>query len=346
MEWEKQLFCARARQAAAPLPDRVRRTARSAVCLHSLCLDKCAPAAYHEVSRRVASHEDRSGSHCAAAGSPLPAVNVIDFHTHIFPDRIARQAVEALAAESGSYRPRADGTLKGLLASMDRAGIGLSVVANIATRPAQAESILGFCRRIAGPRIAPLVSFHPDSRPDEAGTLLDRASAAGIRGVKLHPMYQDFAIDDRKMFPFYQLIEHYGLFVVFHTGYDIAFPGDDRADVDRVGAVAGRFPGLTIVATHVGGWKQWDRAARLGPCANVLTETSMTLTEISDDAFLRAIEPFGPDRVLFGSDSPWTDQAEMLQRTRGLVLPDDVMEKILYSNAARLLGSAGRSGRD
>ena len=264
-------------------------------------------------------------------------MTVIDFHTHIFPDKIARQAVDKLAEESGEYQPRTDGTLSGLLASMDRAGIDASVIANIATRPSQALPILEFCGHIQGGRIVPTVSFHPENTMDEVEMVLTRGAAMGLRGVKLHPMYQGFAIDDRKMFPFYQLIEHFGFFVIFHTGLDIAFPGNLQADVERVKRLATEFRGLTIIATHVGGWRQWDRAGILGRLENVYTETSMTLTEMDDDAFVRLLSLFGEDRVLFGSDSPWTDQGEMLERTIQLKIADNRKERLLYRNALSLL---------
>jgi uncharacterized protein len=268
-------------------------------------------------------------------------MNIIDFHTHIFPDRIAKQAVERLAEESGEYTPRTDGTLKGLLASMDHADIGASVVANIATRPAQMLPIFDFCRSIAGKRIAPLISVHPGNSMDEVNTLFLQAADAGIKGVKLHPMYQGFFIDDRRMYPIYQLIEHFGFFVVFHTGYDIAFPGNTQADVERVFTIAKEFRDLVIVTTHVGGWRQWDRAGILGTCMNVYTETSMTLTEMADDEFVKVLSKFDEDRVLFGSDSPWTDQKEMLDRTLRLKLSEGRKEKMMYRNAATLLGTGG-----
>jgi len=268
-------------------------------------------------------------------------MDIFDFHTHIFPDKIARQAVAKLAEESGEYQPRTDGTLKALLSSMDQAGIAASVVANIATRPSQALPILEFCGRILGPRIVPTVSFHPDNTLDEVSSLLAEAARLGIRGVKLHPMYQGFAIDDRKMFPFYQVIEHYGFFVIFHTGLDIAFPGNLQADVERVKNLAEQFRELTIVATHVGGWRQWDRAEMLGRLENVYTETSMTLTEMGDEMFVRLLSQFDENRVLFGSDSPWTDQKEMLDRTMRLNMPDGRKERLFFRNAMSLLKREG-----
>jgi predicted TIM-barrel fold metal-dependent hydrolase len=101
--------------------------------------------------------------------------------------------------------------------------------------------------------------------------------------------------------------------------------------------VANWFKDLNIVCTHVGGWKQWDRISCLSDCKNVYTETSLTLSEISDDEFIKAISYFDEDRVLFGSDSPWTDQKEMLDRTLRLKISDTLKEKMMYNNAAKLL---------
>jgi hypothetical protein len=87
----------------------------------------------------------------------------------------------------------------------------------------------------------------------------------------------------------------------------------------------------------VGGWKQWDRIGCLSDCRNVYTDTSMTMTEVDDEEFVRLLGHFDENRILFGSDSPWTDQKEMLERTLRLKIPDDFKEKMLYKNAAELL---------
>ena len=265
-------------------------------------------------------------------------MNIIDFHTHIFPDKIAKTAMDALSAESGDYRPCADGTLQGLLDSMKRANISASLVANIATKPNQMRPILEFCKEIKSESIHPLISFHPSNDTYEVEDMFGEAHVAGIRGVKLHPMYQNFFIDDKYMYGFYELMASFGFYVMFHTGYDMAFPGNKQADVERVAKVANWFKDLTIICTHVGGWKQWDRISCLSACRNVYTETSLTLSEISDDEFIKALSHFDEDRILFGSDSPWTDQKEMLERTLRLKISDRLKEKMLFANAALLLG--------
>jgi uncharacterized protein len=270
--------------------------------------------------------------------APCTTMQYIDFHTHIFPDKIAKQAMDTLAADSGDYRPCTDGTLNGLLASMKRAGISASLVANIATKPAQMFPIFEFCRQIRSEAIHPLISFHPSNDTYEVEDMFGQAQREGLRGVKLHPMYQNFFIDDKYMYGFYELMASFGFYVMFHTGYDMAFPGNTQADVERVKKVADWFKDLTIVCTHVGGWKQWDRIGCLSNCENVYTETSLALCEVSDEEFVRLIGRFDENRVLFGSDSPWTDQKIALERTLQLPIPDRVKEKIFSGNARTLLG--------
>ncbi len=264
-------------------------------------------------------------------------MRVIDFHTHIFPDKIAEEALKRLSEHSGPYSPKTNGTLSGLLSSMDHAGVELSVVANIATKPTQVEPILTFSQQILSERIYPLVSFHPDNSLAEVEELLRKASSAGLKGIKLHPMYQDFFIDEEKMFPYYELVSKHGFFLFFHTGFDIAFPGNTQAEVERIARLAEQFPSLTIVATHTGGWKQWDRIGVLTGYENIYTEISMTITEVSEEEFVDLLHRFDSQRIFFGTDSPWTDQKEMIDRLLRLPLSRELTERLLYDNARRFL---------
>ncbi|HHN63790.1 MAG TPA: amidohydrolase [Nitrospirae bacterium] len=264
-------------------------------------------------------------------------MDIIDFHTHIFPDEIAERALLRLSEHSGDYRPCTNGTLGGLLSSMEEAGITLSVVANIATKPSQVVPILNFCKKIKGQRIYPLISIHPRTSHAEVMEVMKEAKASGIYGVKFHPMYQEFEIDSPGMYPLYEILISEGFFAVFHTGYDIAFPENHNADLDRLAHVAGRYPELEIVTTHLGGWRQWERIGEIAGFENIYTEISMTLTEMSDEDFLKTLSAFNPERVFFGTDSPWADQKEMVKRVMALPLRSELKEGMLFRNALNFM---------
>lgn len=76
---------------------------------------------------------------------------IIDVHTHAFLDHIASIAMEKLEHSSNS-KAYLNGTIADLLRSMDKAGIDVSVMACVATSPAQFNSIFTWCKSIAGPR--------------------------------------------------------------------------------------------------------------------------------------------------------------------------------------------------
>ena len=168
-------------------------------------------------------------------------LGIIDFHAHAFPDQIAEAAVPALA-EKGNVTPCLDGKISSLLVSMDRAGVEKSVLCSIATRPGQFESILNWSKEISSERIIPFPSFHPENPKGLENIRLIRQE--GFLGVKMHPYYQQFAIDEERMLPLYEEIMANDLVLVMHTGYDIGFPREDIAGPARIKRVIDRFPNL------------------------------------------------------------------------------------------------------
>ena len=262
------------------------------------------------------------------------ASRIIDFHVHAFPDDVAGRAVSRIQ-ESAGVIPALDGRVTSLLASMDAAGIGRSVVLSIATKPRQFESILAWSREVAGGRLLPLLSVHP---ADPAAPEKIRAAAdEGFPGFKLHPYSQDYDLDDRAMDSVYAALQDTGLICVSHTGFDTAFPLVRRADPPRIVRVLDRFPRLKLVATHLGAWKDWELVARHLAGADLWIDTSYSLDFMPQAAARDLILSFPADRVLFGSDSPWADQARSLAVIRDLGLDAEREEAILSGNAEKLL---------
>jgi hypothetical protein len=261
---------------------------------------------------------------------------LIDFHAHAFEDTLAAKAIPFLE-EEGHVKAATDGRVVSLIDSMDHAGIDRSVICPIATKPSQFEGIRRWARtvRATQPRLEMLLSIHPDD--PEALARIDETAADGFKGLKFHPYYQKFILDDERLFPLYERIAACGLFVVFHTGFDIAYPPERVCDPVRVRRVIDTFPTLKFVATHLGGWRDWENARKYLIGRPVFIETSYCLAEMPREEARAMILDHPADRILFGTDSPWADQAEELLRWHTLGLPVDRLAAALGGNAARLL---------
>lgn len=263
-------------------------------------------------------------------------MKVIDFHTHAFPDNLAEKAIDALEEHSGDYQAHHNGTISGLLASMDRAGIEKSVVVSIATKPSQVPRITDWSISIDSERIIPFGSIHPLYRDFERE--IDRIREGGLKGIKLHPMYQEFTVDDPDLFPLYRAIAERGLVVLFHAGNDIAFPVTGQAAPRRFRRLREEIPGLKMVVSHLGGWTDWDEVETELLGKPVYLETSFGIGEAEPEQFSRIIANHPPEYLLFGTDSPWLDQSKELAAWKALDLPRERREMVFHKNAERLLG--------
>lgn len=258
----------------------------------------------------------------------------IDFHTHAFPDQVAASAIPALE-KKGNVKAYLDGTVSGLLASMNRSGIEKSVICSIATRPEQFQPILEWSSSIRSPRIIPFPSVHPADPALEDHIAL--IAAQGFKGIKLHPYYQEFHLDDPDLDPLYGAVVDHGLLLVVHTGLDIGFPPDDRAAPRRILNLVRRFPALRLVTTHLGGWNMWDEVRRTLTGRPIYMELSFSLDFLDQIRLRDMIESHPPGHVLFGSDSPWADQATTLRMLGRLGLDEKLYQGIIRENARKLL---------
>jgi predicted TIM-barrel fold metal-dependent hydrolase len=259
---------------------------------------------------------------------------LIDFHAHAFPDALAGRAINQLE-HGGGVKAFLDGRVSSLLASMDGAGIRTSVVCSIATKPEQFDPILKWSQAVASPRIVPLPSIHPKD-PDLVGQA-HRVAEAGLRGIKLHPYYQNFAIDDETLFPLYRALDKLGLFVVCHTGFDFAFPRDRRADPLRILRVLDRVPSLHFITTHMGAWDDWDEVEKHLLGKPITMDISLSLELLGQERARAMLSAHPADRILFGTDSPWSSQSESLRMVRSLELDKEREQRLLSKNAEALL---------
>ncbi|MFC1844954.1 amidohydrolase family protein [Thermodesulfobacteriota bacterium] len=261
---------------------------------------------------------------------------IIDFHAHAFPDQVATSAIPYLE-EEGDVKANHDGRVSSLLAIMDREGVDKSVICCIATRPSQFEAILSWCKKIRTDRIIPFPSFHPtDPQKEEHITQIKNE---GFKGIKMHPYYQQFFLDDEKLYPAYDQISELGLILVMHTGFDIAFPRIRKCDPRQVLNVMKRFPKLKMVTTHLGAWQQWLEVEDLLAGKEIYMDISYTLDQIDPRTARRIILKHPKEYILFGTDSPWSGPQKTYKNLQALKLGDEREELIIRKNGLALLES-------
>lgn len=259
---------------------------------------------------------------------------VIDIHTHVFPPAVAKRALGGLI-DRAKVTPYYDGTAEGLLALMDRSGVDVSVLCPVATNAGQVESINTFSASLASRRLVPFGGMHPDYPEPESE--IERMVSLGIRGIKFHPEFQDFDPLEPRMHRIYRAAAAHNLPVLFHAGED--------PDFETVRGVPRTFkrliaenPDLTIILAHLGGYRVWDEVAEHLLGERVYLDTAYTLGHLPAEDVSAIMRGHGFDRILFGSDGPWTDPAAEIVELRELGLPADDLECVLWRNAAQLLG--------
>lgn len=177
---------------------------------------------------------------------------IVDFHVHTFPDKIAAAAVAKLAAIS-SMEPFTDGTVSSTLSHLGDWGTDRAVLLSIATKPGQQHTI-NDCAIALNQRypdqVTALGCIHYDN-PDVTQEL-ERIAAAGIRGIKIHPDYQDCEIDDPRWDEAFSACEQLGLFVLTHAGFDPVSPKHIYAPPEKSARVLQRHPRLKLVLAHLG----------------------------------------------------------------------------------------------
>jgi predicted TIM-barrel fold metal-dependent hydrolase len=261
---------------------------------------------------------------------------IIDFHAHAFPDQIATSAIPYLE-EEGDVKANHDGRISSLLAIMDREGVDKSVICCIATRPSQFEAIVSWSKQISSDRIIPFPSFHPDD--PQAVEHISQIKEEGFKGIKMHPYYQQFFLDDEKLYPAYEKISELGLILVMHTGFDIAFPRIRRCDPRQILNVMTHFPELKMVTTHLGAWQQWAEVEDLLAGRKIYMDISYTLGQIDNQTARRIILKHPREYLLFGTDSPWSGPQKTYKQLQALELGDEREELIIRKNGLALLES-------
>ena len=249
---------------------------------------------------------------------------VIDAHCHIYPQKIAEKAVGGTDRFYGVTSVN-KGTIPDLLEKGDKAGIDRFVVQSVATTPHQVQRINEFIAESvnsAPHRFTGLGTLHPESE-DIAGDI-EHLVSLGLKGVKLHPDIQAFKIDDYRCLKIYEECEKRGLIILLHTGdnrYDFSNP-------NRLLPVVKIYTDLKVIGAHFGGYSIWDEAARkLHDIDNFYVDCSSTFGFIEKTKAKELIKQYTADKILFGSDSPWSRADEEIRTLKGLDIAEEEKQK-------------------
>lgn len=279
---------------------------------------------------------------------------IIDMHTHIFPEKISADVIEKLSRISRTPA-FTDGTLTGLKKSMDAAQINFSVILPVATTTKQVEKInssaAALNEKFSGDGIISFGCIHPDytNYREELG----RVKNFGLKGIKIHPVYQDINLDDKKYLRIIYRAAELDLIVVTHAGLDIGFPGVVRCSPKMAKNVVEEVGEFKFILAHMGGWKNWSDVLKILSGTGIFIDTSFSTGKIiprkdfhwqEDDLklldaaqFMDFVKIFSAKRILFGTDSPWTSALTSIEFIKNLPLTDADKNKILGLNAKKIL---------
>ncbi len=259
---------------------------------------------------------------------------MIDFHTHMFPEKIAGKTLAFLSGRCG-IAPFTDGTPHGLKDSTEEAGLDFSVALPVVTNPGQFDSINRFAEPYREGKILSFGGIHPEN--EDYKDKLQELKNRGFRGIKLHPDYQETFFNDIRYKRIISYASELGLIISVHAGFDPGYPDCVHCTPAMAREVLDEVKPEKLVLAHMGGFLRWDEVEQELVGRDVWFDTAVVFGKIPDDQFIRICRNHGMDRILFATDSPWSGQKESVGYFRKMDLSDDEKRQILSENAKKLL---------
>ena len=259
-------------------------------------------------------------------------MKLIDIHTHIYPPAIARKAAASIREFYQLGTEEMDGTAETLLQRGDEAGIDRFVILPVSMRPERTRHINDFIlsQVAVQPRFLGFGTIHAgmENITEEVGYIMEN----GLRGLKMHPDSQVFAIDDPRLFPAYEMLQG-KLPVILHMGdkrYDYSHPA-------RLRRVLENFPDLPVIAAHFGGDGMYETAYECLHDKNCIFDVSSSMMFMEDGIAEKFINIYGAERMAFGTDYPLWNPVPETKRFLQLKLTDEQFEQIGHKTAERIL---------
>ncbi len=258
-------------------------------------------------------------------------MNIIDMHTHVYPDPIAMKAARSIR---NYYHLGADmdGTVATLLERGTAAGVTHYLILPVAVKPEHVHSINQFTRQQmeAHDCFTGFGTIHAGM--ENLMEEVERIPSMGLKGIKLHPDCQQFNIDDPRLFPVYEAVQG-KLSLMIHLGderYNYSHPA-------RLRKVLKEFPNLQVCAAHFGGHTMYEEAKENLSDTSCILDISSTLMFLDKKTAEGYVNHYGAERLAFGTDYPVWDPKQEVERFLSLDLTDQQKEQIAWKTAARFL---------
>ena len=266
------------------------------------------------------------------------SLQCLDFHNHIFPEKVANKIIDDLHKEG--FTPYGTGTILGLRKEMENSGVKACAALAVAVSPSLVEVTNSWILDKKGDGLFPVGSIHPLFR--EFKPEVKRLKEAGIKGIKFNALFQNFHPDDERAFPLYEELVNQEMFLMFHSGPGmLTKPGQEvYATPERLRRILDLFPRMTLIAAHFGGFHMIEESRKhlLGRDVYIDTSYPPGLCFEPQNWVVDVITSHDPDRILFGTDTPFARQKEDLEYILNLPISAELKEKILWKNGRRLLG--------
>ncbi|MDR0956254.1 MAG: amidohydrolase [Endomicrobium sp.] len=258
-------------------------------------------------------------------------MDIIDAHTHIWPEKIAFKAksyLENVINHQIAILP----TFDNLLRYMDVAGVSKSVISSVASRPDQVVPINNWLFSLKYERIIVFAAIHPFlyNFKEELKRIKDNCF-----GVKLQPNFQNFYVNDEKIFHFYEELEKLQLPILLHCG--VSYCGDVKSSPDKVEKIIVKFPNIKIIGAHMGGYLMWKESLEVLCGKNLYFDTSDSIRFMKKELLDKFFTHHGFERIIYGSDFPIESSKEDINFIQLLNISEENKQKILSGNIKKLL---------
>ena len=261
-------------------------------------------------------------------------MEIIDAHAHIYPEKIAEKATDAIGKFYDIKMEMTAGTAEKLIEKGSAAGVSRYIVHSVATTAHQVRSINEFIKKeiVLHKEFIGFMTLHQDLTEEEIAHEVDWCIENGFKGVKLHPDFQKFYIDGENAEKFYIVIGD-RLPILLHIGdnrYEYSKP-------QRLAKMAKKYNKVNFIAAHFGGYRCWEEVDVYEGLNNIYFDTCSSLPFISPEKAKSLIEKFGVEKFFFATDFPMWDASDELGRFNRIDLTEKEREMIFSLNVKKLL---------